>query len=399
MTTSASGVVLSEPDFWLGHDQLAAFSRIRQSNPIEWQPEPQTAWAPQGTGYWSITSHDLVREVSKAPEVFGSRYGTEIMEWPKELNDAGGMLNMDDPEHARLRNIVNRAFMPRRIAAVMDDVAQRADRLVQHLVDLGEFDFVSEVADTFPASIIGSFMGVDPVDLPHLVALTKQSLSPPEELVLPAINEIMDYGKTLAAERKKNPTDDLVSVITHADVDGGSLTPHEVGVFFGLLLTAGIETTGTALNHAMIALDRFPEQRELWASDPARHSPLALEEVFRWASPVRRFRRTALVDAEIGGQKIAAGDKVVMWYMSANRDASVFTEPDTLNITRNPNPHVAFGAGGPHFCLGANLARTEVKAFIENLLTKAPRLKLSGDPEYAQNDQFNVVASLPVQFA
>lgn len=397
MTHTPEGPVLTDPNFWATGDHAATFTKFRQKAPVVWHPEPATSWNPGGgRGFWSVTSHDLVSTVSKSTDLFGSRYGTEVIDQDQAVVSAAGMLNMDAPEHTRLRSIVSRVFTPRRVGSMMTDINGRAERLVDRLVDLGSFDFAAEVADTYPAGIVADFMGVEPADLQMLVGLTKKILGPIPEVSHRSNLEMINYGTELSNRRLKHPTADLVSTIVHAEVDGARLTPEEVGTFFALLLTAGIETTGTALNHSMVALDRYPDQRELWKADFTAHSPFAVEEVFRWASPVRRFRRTALQDTTIADTPIAAGDKVVLWYVSANRDEAVFRDPERFDITRNPNPHVAFGGGGNHFCLGANLARAEVRAFLELLLVRAPGLRVSDKVRYAANDAFNVIDELPM---
>ncbi|MFG3033582.1 cytochrome P450 [Streptomyces sp. NPDC048253] len=388
--------VLNRPEFWEGNRQDQVFRKMRQSSPVSWQSEPATEWEPKGgPGFWSVVTHELVTEVSRNPEIFGSRYGTEIIDQAPEIYQLAGMLNMDAPEHTRLRAIVSRVFTPRRINAMMHDIQQRAQKIIDKMTAMGEFDFVTEVADTFPAGIVAEVMGVAPSDVPALVELTKQILSPPPELAHRANLEMIEYGTDLALKRAAQPTDDLLSLLVKAEVEGQKLSPREIGVFFALLLTAGIETTGTALNHGVVALHQFPDQRAKWLSDYDKLAPAAIEEMFRWASPVRRFRRTALVDTELAGTPITAGDKVVMWYMSANRDETVFDNPHVLDVTRSPNPHLAFGGGGHHFCLGANLARAEATVFLRTFLHAFPHYELTADVDYATNDAFNVVASVP----
>lgn len=398
MTTirPAAEGVLTDPEFWSGTDQDATFREFRRTAPISWQPLPPSAWHPEGgRGFWSVTSHHLVNEVSRMSAVFGSRHGTEIHDQDERWLAAAGMLNMDAPEHSRLRSIVARAFTPRRIKEMRDHIDQRAAELVDHLTTLDEFDFVEEVGDTYASGIIGGLMAVPPEDTPMLVALTKRILGPIVDDGLRANDEMVAYGMRLAEERYGRHGDDLVSLIVNADASGTALTIEEVGVFFALLLTAGIETTGTSLNHAAVALHEHPDQLALWRSDIDRYTATGVEEVFRWVTPVRRFRRTALSDVRIGEADIAAGDKVVIWYCSANRDENVFDEPHRFDITRSPNPHLAFGGGGPHFCLGASLARVETAAFMREFLTRLPNYSVVGDVTHAQSDAFNVVTSVP----
>lgn len=391
--------VLTDPGFWAApsEHQARVFAAMRRRTGVTWQDEPPTEWNPNGgRGFWSVTSHSLVSEVSRRVDVYGSRHGTEIQDLDAEIVAGAGMLNMDAPEHTRLRAIVSRAFTRQRVADLRSGIDAFCDRLLDRISDLGSFDFVDEVADVFPAAIIGQLMDVPTEDHPLLVSLTKRILSPDVGDAKLANREMIRYGMGLADMKLKTPGDDLVSRIAHADADGGHLTVEEIGVFFALLLTAGIETTGTSLNHAVTAFDTHRDQRELWMSDLDRFGSGAVEEILRWSSPVRRFRRTALVDAELDGVRISAGDKVVVWYCSANRDERVFDEPDRFDITRSPNPHLAFGGGGQHFCLGANLARAEIHSFMTKFLTRFPDYGVNGEVEYSANDAFNAVASVPL---
>jgi cytochrome P450 len=395
-TPEFTPVVLADPAFWEGSGQDRSFAALRRHAPLSWQPEPPTAWNPTGGhGYWSITTHRLVTEVSRATDVFGSRHGTEIQDQDPEMLAGAGMLNMDAPEHTRLRSIVSRVFTRQRVGALRAEIEARCSAMVDDLVRMGEFDFVTEVADVYPATIIGELMDVDPADLPMLVALTRDILGPDVDAARLANRQMIEYGARLGERKLRSSGDDLVSLIVHADPDGQHLTIEEVGVFFALLLTAGIETTGTSLNHAVVALDEHRDQRRRWLEDPTILTPTAVEEIFRWSTPVRRFRRTALVDTELDGTAIAAGDKVVMWYCSANRDEQVFDQPDRFDISRSPNPHLAFGGGGHHFCLGANLARVEVEAFMTTFLRRMPAYSLAGEVRHSPNDAFNVLASVP----
>jgi cytochrome P450 len=395
-TPEPTPVVLADPAFWAGSGQDHAFATLRHSAPVSWQPEPPTAWNPAGgRGYWSVTTHRLVSEVSRKGDVFGSRHGTEIQEQDPEMLAGAGMLNMDAPEHTRLRSIVSRVFTRQRVAALRAHIDARCAAMVDQLVQMGEFDFVAEAGDVYPAGIIGELMEVDPADLPMLVALTSRILGPDVDSARSANREMIAYGMGLGEQKLRSPGDDLVSLIVHADPEGQHLSIEEVGIFFALLLTAGIETTGTSLNHAVVALDEHRDQRRRWLEDPTGLAPTAIEEIFRWSTPVRRFRRTALVDTELDGTAIAAGDKVVLWYCSANRDEKVFDRADQFDIGRSPNPHLAFGGGGHHFCLGANLARAEVEAFMTAFLRRMPDYSVAGDVVHASSDAFNVLASVP----
>lgn len=391
-------VELARPELWEHRHYDAVFATLRRTEPVSWQAEPVTEWAPEGgPGFWAVTTHAGVREVSRASATFVSGYGTEPFDQPPEVVETAGMLNMDAPEHTRLRRIVSAAFTRRAIEQVHEHVACHATAVVDRLEAAGEFDAVAQVADTYPAGIVSDMLGIPDADRPELVRLTHEILGPVAAARQPANLTMIRYGSELAQRRRVDPRDDLVSTIVAAEVDGERLSDHEVGVFFALLLTAGIETTGTAIAHGLIALAEHAEQRTLWASDVDGHTVDAVEEVVRWASPVRRFRRTCIVDTELGGREIAAGDKVVLWYTSANRDETVFDNPGVFDIRRDPNPHLGFGGPGPHFCLGANLARSEIAAFFRELFARRRCVEVTGEVRYDVNDAFNVVLELPAE--
>lgn len=399
MSLALADIKLGDPAFWRREDRDEAFALLRRERPISWHEVPASEWHDASAGFWALTRHADVVAVSRDNETFISGEGTEVIDQTPEVARGAGMLNMDAPEHRRLRSIVSRAFTPHAVRQLQGHIHARASEIVERLRAIGECDLVTELVDLYPTRIIGDLVGAPESDLPELVRLTKVILGPTVEESRAANLAMIEYGRELARARTTRPREDVLSTIVHARVEGEQLTEREAGVFFALLMTAGIETTGTATAHGVIALARRPDEHTRLAADYERLGRTAIEEILRWASPVIRFRRTCVRDTEIGGQPIAAGEKVVLWYPSANRDESVFDEPFRFDIERDPNPHVAFGGGGPHFCLGAGLARSELTTLFEQLVTRLPCPELTATPVPAHNDAFNAIVSLPVSFA
>ena len=310
----------------------------------------------------------------------------------------GGMLTKDDPAHARLRRIVAGAFSSRHIAELMDTISQIARRTVRRAAELGEFDFVTEVASPYPLEIICRMMGVP---LAHLDAVSRcadtiMSLGDPELIprgsdpalaILEASDELAALVRDLAEHRRRRPADDLVTALVTSNADGEALTDAELVSFFILLLVAGSESTRNTLTHAVVALTEHPDQRAAWLADPGV-TATAVDELIRWATPVNWTRRTATEDTELAGQPIAAGEKLALLYCSANFDEEVFEDPFRFDLRRSPNPHLSFGAAGPHFCLGAHLARREIAALMEELLAVLPGLEATGEPDRITSTTF-----------
>jgi cytochrome P450 len=319
------------------------------------------------------------------------------------------MINMDAPKHTKLRLVVNRGFTPKRIAALGDTIRQQAREIVERVAPLGECDFVSEIAAALPIAIICDMMGIPRADHQRIFELTNiilgvgdpEYVSSVEDLMAAGM-ELFQYGLALAEQRLANPTDDIVTQLMHAEIDDEEgthkLTASELGSFFLLLVVAGNETTRTAISHGLVALTEHPEQRALWLADFDAVTPTAVDEIVRWATPVIQFRRTAQVDTTVGEQAIKAGEKVVLYYNSANRDERHFDDPFTFDLRRSPNDHVGFGAGGPHFCLGANLARLEIAVMFDELLHRLPDIETAGEPARLQSGFINGIKRLPCRF-
>lgn len=396
------GFTLSDPEFWNRSDQDEAFRLLREQAPVSWHEEIASEWFPEGgRGFWSVVRHAEVTQVSKDQETFTSGFGTEIVDMtPLEQATFGGMLNMHAPQHAKYRSIVNRVLTPRTVEAMSEDIDRQAVAAINRVVEQGNADFVLDIVGDYPAQIIGDLLSVPESDRAPLIGLTVQALSAyGTQQAYSSYLEIIDYALGLInAVRKSGHDDNFLGRLLTAEVDGESMSDQDIAIFFALLLTAGIETTASTLATGFYGLSLHPDRRVELQNNFDELAPAAVEELIRWVSPVKHFRRTATRDVEVGGQLIREGDKVVMWYNSANRDETVFSNPDSLVFNREQNPHVGFGGGGPHFCLGAVLARKEATLFLRRLFEIVPDIQVSGDAVFAQSNFVNAVTSLPVSF-
>jgi len=396
------GFTLSDPEFWNRSDQDEAFRALREQAPVSWHEEIASEWFPEGgRGFWSVVRHAEVTQVSKDQETFTSGFGTEIVDMtPLEQATFGGMLNMHAPQHAKYRSIVNRVLTPRTVEAMSEDIDRQAVAAINRVVEKGSADFVVDIVGDYPAQIIGDLLSVPESDRAPLIDLTVQALSAyGTQQAYTSYLEIIDYALGLIDDvRKSGHDDNFLGRLLTAEVDGESMSDQDIAIFFALLLTAGIETTASTLATGFYGLSLHPDRRVELQSNFDQLAPAAVEELIRWVSPVKHFRRTATRDVEVGGQLIREGDKVVMWYNSANRDETVFSDPDSLVFNREQNPHVGFGGGGPHFCLGAVLARKEATLFLKRLFEIVPDIQVSGDAVFAQSNFVNAVTSLPVTF-
>lgn len=401
-TRPTAGFSLADPDFWLRPDQAEQFARLRKEAPLTWHEEMKSSWFPDGgRGFWSLVRHDDVSMVSKDQETFTSGEGTEIVDLtPAERHIFGGMLNMHAAEHAKYRAIVNRVLTPRTVEAMSEGIDRQAVAAINRVAERGSADFVEDIVGDYPAQIIGDLLSVPEDDRAHLIELTVKALAAyGTKDAYSAYLEIIDYAHQLIkAVRVSGHDDNFLGRLLAAEVDGEKMTDQDIAIFFALLLTAGIETTATTLATGFYGLSLHPDQRAHLQSNFDTVAPAAVEELIRWVSPVKHFRRTATRDVEMHGQTIRKGDKVVIWYNSANRDESIFANPDGLVLTRDPNPQVGFGGGGPHFCLGAVLARKEAVLFLGRLFEILPDIAVSGPATFVQSNFVNAVASLPVTF-
>ena len=404
---------LSDIEFWAKPwaERDAAFATLRRENPIAYFPEPIIDPFPEGPGYYAITKMHDVLEISRHPEIYCSGQGAvSILDMPAEMNEFyGSLISMDDPRHARLRKIVSGTFTPRMLANVLEDVEKTAKRVVDGIVEKGEINFVADVSMPFPLFVILDMMGIPHSEFDMVLAQSNIILSGGDPEFIPAgvdpISAFLEAGamlagllNELAVLRRANPTDDLLSALVTTEVDGEQLSGDELASFFILLSVAGHETTRTALNQAITHLSQNPDQRALLLGDMERVMPTAVEEIVRYASPVVWMRRTLTQDHVLSGHEFHTGDKVILYYGSANRDEAVFADPNRFDVLRDPNPHVGFGGPGPHFCLGAHLARREISLMLRELYTRIPDLELAGPPEQLRSNFINGVKRLPVTF-
>jgi len=391
---------LFNPDTFVTGVPHDAFRLLRSEAPLYFHPEPR------GPGFWALTKYDDVLDVSKDPERFSSwRGGTNIEDYPADdmTMIRTLMLNMDPPQHAKFRKLVRTGFTPRMIAKLEPRVRALTSSIIDHVAQKGECDFVTEVAAELPLQVIVEMLGV-PQEERHmvfewsnrLIGFDDPELQTSLEDGKMAAMQMWMYANQLAEKRKHESGEDLVSVLFHAEVDGERLTEMEFDSFFLLLAVAGNETTRNNISGAMMALMEHPAERERLIAQPELIDR-AVEEMIRWVTPVMYFRRTATRDTEIRGQKIREGEKVVMYYVSANRDEDVFPEPDRFDVGRTPNEHLGFGAG-EHFCLGASLARLEIRVMFQELLRRLPDIELSGNVRRLRSNFINGWKRIPVRF-
>lgn len=400
---------LSTWDFWSLDDDVrdGAFATLRREKPVSFWPEPAQEGFDEGPGHWALTKYDDVFYASRHPEIFSSYPNITINDQPPEVAEFfGSMIALDDPRHQRLRSIVSRAFTPKVVARAETSVRDRARGLVTALIANhpdGTGEAVSELAGPLPLQVICDMMGIPEDDHQRIFHWTNVILGFGDPDLATDFGEfttvsmeIGGYAMALAEDRRSNPHDDLTTSLVQAEVDGERLSSAEIASFFILLVVAGNETTRNAISHGLLALTRYPEQRERWWAnfDGLTHS--AVEEIVRWASPVIYMRRTLMDHAELSGTKLAAGAKVTMWYCSANRDESKFANPWLFDVARDPNPHVGFGGGGAHFCLGANLARREISVLFEELHREIPDLVATEEPARLLSAFIHGIKTLPI---
>jgi cholest-4-en-3-one 26-monooxygenase len=402
------GFDFTDPDVNQARVPLPEFAALRRTEPVRWIPQrPGTTGFDDG-GYWAVTRHADVREVSVHPETFSSSANTAIIRFHPDIDRDGidgqrvMMLNMDPPEHTRLRQIVQRGFTPRAVNALRQTLHERAERIVARARAQGSGDFVRDIACELPLQAIAELIGVPQQDRARIFEWTNKMVSydDPELSVTPQAGtesaiELMMYAMGIAEERKRCPAHDIVTQLVGAEGQG-NLSSDEFGFFVLLLAVAGNETTRNATSHGIHALLTHPDQWELYRE---RRPQTAADEIVRWATPVMSFQRTATRDVRLGGAKIAEGQRVGIFYSSANNDPSVFDRPEEFDVLRDPNPHLGFGGGGPHFCLGANLARLELDLVFNAIADTVPGIRLAGEPRRLRSAWLNGIKELPVVYA
>jgi methyl-branched lipid omega-hydroxylase len=412
-TLTADEIDLSDRAFWeLPLDvREGAFKTLREQRPLPCFAEPELEGSalalPRGPGYYAVTKYADVIEISRQPELFCSGRGaTSIMDMGTELGEFfGSMINLDDPRHARLRRIVSSGFTPRMLRKVEDDVQRAAAHIVDEVGEKAEFDFVADVAARLPLKIICDMMGIAEQDYDLVFRASNVILSEGDPEYIPegtdpvmaamnAAQQLAAVMEDLAAQRVAHPSDDLTSALVHANVDGDKLTHQELASFFILLVVAGNETTRNAISHGLKLLTDHPDQRRIWANDFEGVAPTAVEEIVRVASPVMWMRRTTTRPTELRGVELPEGAKLLLFYWSADRDEEVFAEPYRFDVRRDPNPHVGFGGPGPHYCLGAHLARREITVMFRELFRRFPAIEATDEPERLHSSFINGIKHL-----
>jgi len=380
------------------------FAWLREHSPVFWHAD---GGEPGWPGFWAVTRHQDIGHVSRHPEIFSSARRLSLFgEIPEDhvAMQRLMMLHMDPPQHTRQRAFVNRGFTPRMIGQLEEHIAGICHALLDDVLARGEADFVTDIAAPLPLWVICELVGAPVADRGRIFELSNLLIgaTDPEFQVEPqaqqnAAAEVYAYGAALAEQRRAQPADDIVTQLLQPDENGEALTSDEFDLFFLLLTVAGNETTRNAAAGGMLALFEHPEQWRRLIDDPAL-IPTAAEEVVRWVSPVNLFRRTAIRGTGLGGQAITEGDKVVLFYASANRDADVFAAADEFDVGREPNPHVGFGGGGPHFCLGRHLAALELRVLLRALTERMPDIRLDGEPSRLRSNFINGIKHMPVRF-
>jgi cholest-4-en-3-one 26-monooxygenase len=403
MDMKLEDIDLTDEDTWADHIPHDEFSFLRAEAPIYRHPG-NTIGDRVIEDFWALTRHADVQVVNRDTTTFSSEQRGVMVSEPDEETSAHfrTMLDTDPPAHTRLRRLVNRGFTPRMVTRFEEHYAQLTSDLLAKAVAQGTFDFVTDVAAELPLMAIAEILGV-PVEDRHKLFEWSNKLvgnSDPEYVgsaddALTAATELYVYFNQLGEERRAEPGDDIISRLI-TEVEGDALGPHEFETFCLLLTVAGNETTRNATSHGMHALLEHPDQMQLLRDNPELLDP-AIEEILRWATPVINFRRTATCATEVGGQAIAEGDALVMYYMSANRDETVFEDPFTFDITRDPNDHIAFGGGGAHHCLGANLARLELQIIFKELLASTRSITQAGDVDRLRSNFINGIKHMPVE--
>ena len=415
---SLDEIDLSDIEFWTRpwEEREGAFALLRRERPMPFFQEPEipaelSMVIPKGPGYYALTRHADITQASRHPEIFTSGQGaTSMSDLPEEMLEFfGSMINTDNPRHARLRRIVSAAFNPRMIKGIEDRIEFVADSVIDRVAESGGCDFVTEVAARLPLEIICDMMGIAPSDYDTVFRASNIILSNGDPEFIPegsdplmalmtAAQELNVLMTDLAETRLGHPTEDVTSALINTNIDGEALTSSEIASFFILLVVAGNETTRNAISHGLLALSEHRDQRALWQADPAGIASTGVDEIVRWGTPVIWMRRTVSTDTILGDQPLKAGDKVLLFYNSANRDEDVFEDPYTFDVRRDPNPHIGFGAAGPHFCLGAHLARQEITVMFRQLFERLPDIESVGEPDRLRSPFINGIKHLDCRF-
>jgi len=401
------GFDFTDPEIYTTRVPAEELAELRRAAPVWWVTQRRGSAGFDDEGYWAVTRHADILSVSKTPDVYSSEENTALIRFkegiPRESIEMQRiiLLNMDPPQHTRMRGIVSRGFTPRAISNLRQVLTERAERIVATALDSGTGDFVADVACELPLQAISDLIGVPQEDRGKIFAWSNRMIGYDDELSgeenageMAAI-EILGYSMTMAEERRGCPRDDIISKLISAEIDGHGLSDDEFGYFVLMLAVAGNETTRNAITHGMLAFLDHPEQWELFK---ATRPETAADEIVRWATPVTSFQRTALEDTELSGVKIEKGERVVMFYRSANFDEDVFDDPYMFNILRDPNPHVGFGGTGAHYCIGANLARMTIDLIFNAIADEMPNLTPISPPERLRSGWLNGIKHWQVDY-
>ena len=384
---------------WVDGVPFETFAELRR------QPGFAKMTGPGDRDYWALTRHADVVAASRTPELFSNVPDPFTL---GAIDPAAPsiplLISLDPPEHTKRRQLINKGFTPRRVTRLSGRISEIVDEELGKVRQRESFDFVTDLAVSLPLQVIAELLGIPPEDRAQVFSWTEQMMSgddpefdnDPQE-VMAALGQMYGYAENVCQRRQESPGDDLMSALVAAELDGERLSQLDLNLFFLLLHNAGSETTRNLVTGGVVALLENPDQLEVLRQDPSR-IPAAVEELLRWVTPVTHFARTLTADTEFKGQEMKAGDQVLLWYTSANRDETVFADPDRLDVARDPNPHVAFGSGGPHFCLGAHLARLEAITLFEALVEQLPRLEIDGPVERLQSHFINGVKHLPLRW-
>jgi len=401
----ADGLDLTDPDVLMDRVPHEEFAELRRTSPVWWNTQRYGSAGFEDDGYWAVTRHADVMAVSRDSETYSTWQNTAIVRFregmPRENIEMQRLvlLNIDPPQHTKVRAIVSRGFTPRAINALRDALSKRAERIARDALEKGSGNFVTDVACELPLQAIAELIGVPQEDRLRIFDWSNQMIGydDPEYGVDPmaAAYELLAYAMQMAEHRQEKPQDDIVTKLVNAEIDGDHLSSDEFGFFVLLLAVAGNETTRNAISHGMLAFLQHPEQWELFKAERPRS---AVEEIIRWATPVNVFQRTALHDTTLSGQQIKAGQRVAIFYGSANYDEEVFADPHKFDITRTPNPHLGFGGSGAHFCLGANLARLEIELIFNALADHTPDIRQAGEVQRLRSGWLNGIKTLDVHY-
>jgi cholest-4-en-3-one 26-monooxygenase len=396
----------TDPDLYAQRVPAEELAELRRTAPVWWNPQQPGIGGFDDNGFWAVTRHADVVAVSRDSDVYSTWENTAIIRHQEGATrdqielQRFVMLNIDPPQHTKLRGIVSRGFTPRAISNLRETLADRAGQIAATALARGSGDFVTEVACELPLQAIAELLGVPQEDRRKVFDWSNDMVGydDPEYVGDPAAAaaELVGYSMAMAEDRRACPRDDIVTKLVHAQVDGDNLSADEFGFFVILLAVAGNETTRNAISHGMLAFLDHPGQWELFR---AERPETAADEIIRWATPVTVFQRTALADTMLGGQQIRAGQRVGLFYRSANFDEEVFDHPERFDILRSPNPHLGFGGSGAHFCLGASLARLEIDLIFNAIADTMPGIRLAGDPVRLRSGWLNGVKRLPVSYA